>query len=153
MAVPTGPQVKGLDVGTGASFVYPLVGAGAYGWSFVASDVDPSSVTAAKRNLDANLAAATAATAAVAVGSAVSIGSRRRISSSDSGSRVLSSSENSSGGAASQRLAAGLAASVVRLQRDPRHTLQGVLLDQEEVHLYEQMLFHGCVTFLMLYES
>ena len=58
MQVPTGPNVKGFDVGTGASFIYPLLGAGSYGWSFLGSDVDPSSVLAAQKNLDNNMAAA-----------------------------------------------------------------------------------------------
>jgi 23S rRNA (adenine1618-N6)-methyltransferase len=58
MQVPTGPNVKGFDVGTGASFIYPLLGAGSYGWSFLGSDVDLSSVLAAQKNLDNNMAAA-----------------------------------------------------------------------------------------------
>ena len=50
--------MKGFDVGTGASFIYPLLGAGSYGWSFLGSDVDLSSVLAAQKNLDNNMAAA-----------------------------------------------------------------------------------------------
>ena len=33
-------KVKGLDIGTGASLIYPILGSGSYGWSFAASDVD-----------------------------------------------------------------------------------------------------------------
>ena len=36
-------DVVGLDVGTGASLIYPLLGHGAYGWRFVASEVDAAS--------------------------------------------------------------------------------------------------------------
>ena len=38
-AVPTGSEVIGLDVGVGASGVYPLIGWKEYGWTFVGSDV------------------------------------------------------------------------------------------------------------------
>ncbi|MBL9133973.1 MAG: RlmF-related methyltransferase, partial [Verrucomicrobiaceae bacterium] len=30
-----GPQVRVLDIGTGANGIYPLIGAAEYGWSFV----------------------------------------------------------------------------------------------------------------------
>lgn len=40
-APPEGRRVVGLDVGCGASLVYPLLGAGAYGWSWLASESDP----------------------------------------------------------------------------------------------------------------
>ena len=79
MQVPTGPNVKGFDVGTGASFIYPLLGAGSYGWSFLGSDVDPSSVLAAQKNLDNNMAAA-----AVSISSS----SRVRLASGLRGSEV-----------------------------------------------------------------
>ncbi|GIU42160.1 ribosomal RNA large subunit methyltransferase F [Shewanella sairae] len=42
--VPKGPRVKVLDIGTGANVIYPLLGIQSYGWSFVASDVDPISI-------------------------------------------------------------------------------------------------------------
>jgi hypothetical protein len=32
--------VRGLDVGTGASAIYPLLGARVYGWSFLGTDID-----------------------------------------------------------------------------------------------------------------
>lgn len=38
--VPRGPAVRGLDVGVGASCVYPLVGHAEYGWAFVGTEVD-----------------------------------------------------------------------------------------------------------------
>lgn len=51
-----------LDVGTGASLIYPILGHGEYGWSFVGSEVDAQSLAAATRLLAANppLAAAVA---------------------------------------------------------------------------------------------
>lgn len=38
----------GLDVGTGASLIYPILGVREYGWKFVASDIDSRSLTAAR---------------------------------------------------------------------------------------------------------
>jgi len=32
--------VRGLDIGTGASAIYPLLGARVYGWSFLGTDID-----------------------------------------------------------------------------------------------------------------
>jgi len=43
-----------LDVGTGANIVYPLLGHKIYGWSFVASEVDPKAYKAAKQIVEAN---------------------------------------------------------------------------------------------------
>ncbi|RWS95517.1 23S rRNA (adenine(1618)-N(6))-methyltransferase RlmF [Aeromonas caviae] len=45
--VPTGKQVRVLDVGVGANCIYPLLGVREYGWRFVGSDIDPVSVKAA----------------------------------------------------------------------------------------------------------
>lgn len=39
--IPTGPSIRVLDIGTGASCIYPLIGTAEYGWSFVGSDTDP----------------------------------------------------------------------------------------------------------------
>jgi len=39
-AIPHGPSVVVLDIGTGANCIYPLVGASEYGWRFVATDTD-----------------------------------------------------------------------------------------------------------------
>lgn len=60
--VPRGPSVRVLDVGTGASAVYALVGHREYGWSFVGTDVDETALASAARILAANpgLAAAIA---------------------------------------------------------------------------------------------
>jgi len=45
--IPTGNQIKCLDVGVGANCVYPIVGNKEYGWDFVGSDIDPVAVGAA----------------------------------------------------------------------------------------------------------
>ena len=41
--VPRGRAVAVLDVGTGASCIYPLIGAREYGWRFVGTEADPAS--------------------------------------------------------------------------------------------------------------
>ena len=52
--IPTGPKMVGLDIGTGASLVYPLIGSVEYGWSFIGTDIAPDSIHAALRILEAN---------------------------------------------------------------------------------------------------
>ncbi len=42
-AIPRGPAVPVLDIGTGASCIYPLIGASEYGWRFVATECDQAS--------------------------------------------------------------------------------------------------------------
>ena len=44
---PTGKQIHVLDIGTGASAIYPIIGSQSYGWRFTASDIDPISVNTA----------------------------------------------------------------------------------------------------------
>lgn len=41
-------KTKCLDVGVGASCVYPIIGNKEYGWSFVGSDIDPVSLASSK---------------------------------------------------------------------------------------------------------
>mgnify|MGYP001184550938 CR=1 FL=1 len=52
--VPRGSAIRVLDIGTGASCIYPLLGHSEYGWSFVASDVDAGALAAAAAILKAN---------------------------------------------------------------------------------------------------
>lgn len=52
--IPTGKQVKALDVGTGANCIYPIIGTCSYGWHFTASDIDPVSVKTATAIAQAN---------------------------------------------------------------------------------------------------
>ena len=47
--IPTGKQVNVLDIGTGASLVYPLTGSAEYNWAFTGTDIDPISVKLAKQ--------------------------------------------------------------------------------------------------------
>ncbi len=41
-------KIRGLDIGTGASLIYPILGVREYGWQFVASEIDQRSMRAAK---------------------------------------------------------------------------------------------------------
>eukprot|EP00658_Telonema_sp_P-2_P036212 TRINITY_DN26239_c0_g4_i1.p1 TRINITY_DN26239_c0_g4~~TRINITY_DN26239_c0_g4_i1.p1 ORF type:complete len:351 (+),score=92.34 TRINITY_DN26239_c0_g4_i1:97-1149(+) len=43
--------VTGIDIGTGASCIYPLLGARVAGWRFIATEVDPVSVASAQANV------------------------------------------------------------------------------------------------------
>lgn len=52
IAVPN--SVRGIDIGTGASCIYPLLGASMLGWSFLATDIDPISIQYARANVDRN---------------------------------------------------------------------------------------------------
>ncbi len=47
-------KISVLDIGTGATCIYPILGAREYGWHFVASDIDPISIKAANVNVNAN---------------------------------------------------------------------------------------------------
>ncbi|KDQ57248.1 hypothetical protein JAAARDRAFT_157432 [Jaapia argillacea MUCL 33604] len=47
--------VRGLDVGTGASAIYPLLGCKTDSrWSFVGTEIDPDSIVSARRNANQN---------------------------------------------------------------------------------------------------
>ncbi|MFQ3226131.1 MAG: 23S rRNA (adenine1618-N6)-methyltransferase [Lentimonas sp.] len=52
--VPTGKQVRVLDIGTGANCIYPIIGSQSYGWRFVATDIDPVSVATARLIVESN---------------------------------------------------------------------------------------------------
>lgn len=52
--VPTGNKVTSLDIGTGATCIYPVTGAVGYGWNFIGSDVDPGSIASAENIINAN---------------------------------------------------------------------------------------------------
>jgi len=49
-----GAGVKVLDIGVGANGIYPIVGAGNFDWSFLASDIDPVSVASVKTLVQAH---------------------------------------------------------------------------------------------------
>jgi 23S rRNA (adenine1618-N6)-methyltransferase len=52
--VPRGPAIRVLDVGVGASCIYPLIGHAEYGWRFVGSDVDGAALRSAQAIVQAN---------------------------------------------------------------------------------------------------
>ncbi|XP_062217999.1 uncharacterized protein LOC133918248 [Phragmites australis] len=47
-------RVRGVDIGTGANCIYPLLGASLLGWSFVGSDVTDVALEWAKKNVESN---------------------------------------------------------------------------------------------------
>ncbi len=46
--IPLGDKITCLDIGTGASCIYPLLGVSEYQWNFIASDVELESVKSAR---------------------------------------------------------------------------------------------------------
>lgn len=52
--IPRGPAVHVLDIGTGASAIYPVIGHFDYGWRFTGSDIDPVAVKSAQAIIQAN---------------------------------------------------------------------------------------------------
>ena len=52
--IPTGNKITCLDVGVGASCIYPILGATEYDWQFIASDIDAKSISSAKNIVNAN---------------------------------------------------------------------------------------------------
>ncbi|KAF4447097.1 23S rRNA (-N6)-methyltransferase [Fusarium austroafricanum] len=49
-----GRKVVGLDIGTGASCIYPLMGCMERDWEFIATDIDPKSIEYARKNVALN---------------------------------------------------------------------------------------------------
>lgn len=52
--IPTGNFVKGLDIGTGANLVYPLISHRSYGWTMLGTDINQNSLKNAQNILDQN---------------------------------------------------------------------------------------------------
>ncbi|WP_436516962.1 23S rRNA (adenine(1618)-N(6))-methyltransferase RlmF [Ekhidna sp. To15] len=50
----TGDTITCLDVGVGASCIYPIIGVTEYGWNFIGSDIDPKSIESAQRIVSSN---------------------------------------------------------------------------------------------------
>ena len=48
-SIPTGKDVRILDLGVGANCIYPILGVAEYNWSFVGTEVDPVALEAARR--------------------------------------------------------------------------------------------------------
>ncbi|MDC1505652.1 23S rRNA (adenine(1618)-N(6))-methyltransferase RlmF [Winogradskyella sp.] len=45
---PKGNHIRGLDIGVGASCIYPIIGNYEYGWSFIGSDTNENAIVSAK---------------------------------------------------------------------------------------------------------
>lgn len=52
--IPRGRQIKALDIGTGASLVYPLTGQSEYGWHFTGVDIDAGAIKSAQQICEFN---------------------------------------------------------------------------------------------------
>lgn len=52
--VPTGPQIHVLDIGTGSSAIYPILGERLYGWKFLGTDIDTSALYHARSIVKTN---------------------------------------------------------------------------------------------------
>lgn len=53
--IPTGSTIKGLDIGVGASCIYPIIGIKEYGWSFTGTDIDPVALKSAQSIIESNV--------------------------------------------------------------------------------------------------
>ena len=49
-----GPEVRVLDIGTGANCIYPLIGVSEYGWSFIGAEMEPVALRWAKKLVASN---------------------------------------------------------------------------------------------------
>ena len=54
--IPTGDKITCLDIGVGASCIYPILGIIEYDWNFIGTDIDPKSINTAKKIADSNSA-------------------------------------------------------------------------------------------------
>lgn len=52
--IPRGRHIKALDIGTGASLVYPLTGQSEYGWHFTGVDIDADALKSAREICQSN---------------------------------------------------------------------------------------------------
>lgn len=53
--IPIGDKITCLDVGLGASCIYPIIGVTEYDWKFIGSDIDPKSIASAQNIVNSNL--------------------------------------------------------------------------------------------------
>ena len=49
-----GKTINCLDIGVGASCIYPIIGITEYNWNFIASDIDRKSIATAKKIISSN---------------------------------------------------------------------------------------------------
>jgi len=47
--IPSGQNIKCLDIGVGSSCIYPIIGSHEYDWSFIGSDIDPVAIESANQ--------------------------------------------------------------------------------------------------------
>ena len=52
--IPIGDKITCLDIGLGASCIYPIIGVTEYGWKFIGSDIDPKSSASARNIVNSN---------------------------------------------------------------------------------------------------
>lgn len=52
--IPKGEKVTCLDIGIGASCIYPIIGVTEYDWNFIGSDINPQSIASATNIVDSN---------------------------------------------------------------------------------------------------
>ena len=52
--MPEGEKITCLDIGVGASAIYPIIGVAEYGWNFIGSDIDEKSLDSARKIVDEN---------------------------------------------------------------------------------------------------
>ncbi|WNJ18776.1 23S rRNA (adenine(1618)-N(6))-methyltransferase RlmF [Pontibacter sp. G13] len=52
--IPKGARITGLDIGTGANLIYPILGNRLYQWAFIGAEIDPKAIQSAHRNIEAN---------------------------------------------------------------------------------------------------
>lgn len=52
--VPTGKQIRLLDIGCGANLIYPIIASRSYGWRCIGSDIDTVALKAAQLVIDSN---------------------------------------------------------------------------------------------------
>jgi len=52
--IPTGFRIKCMDIGVGASCVFPIIGNKEYGWSFIGSETDPAALESANKIVNYN---------------------------------------------------------------------------------------------------
>ncbi|RLD26318.1 MAG: 23S rRNA (adenine(1618)-N(6))-methyltransferase RlmF, partial [Bacteroidetes bacterium] len=52
--IPFGDKITCLDVGLGASCIYPIIGVTEYDWKFIGSDIEPKSIASAQNIVNSN---------------------------------------------------------------------------------------------------
>lgn len=52
--LPPADKITCMDVGVGASCIYPIIGVTEYGWNFIGSDIDPKSIESAQHIVSSN---------------------------------------------------------------------------------------------------